>query len=254
MKKTKIEKRVEKVQQILLDTLDYKLRPLQENSLKWIKEKIDEHKKYLFLDIPTGVGKSVLAIYAIKEYLEKINPDAKFDVLTSSKLLQNQYTEEFPFMNNLWGRSNYKCVEHKSNCDYGNICNKSKKTKCEECPYSEAKSKWLDGKISLTNFHMLGIYSLFTPEFLELRKSKVLIIDESHLFEQTLNDFVTFIITRRTWRNLILDNLDKDYEVQLAKMDTLEEMAKWIENTMILDLQKSELKHRAQLNYIKEGK
>lgn len=250
----KVKKRKNKINSFLIDNLDYELRPIQKLALNWIKEQVNSGKKYLFLDLPTGSGKSILANYAALFYLNEINNNAKFDIITNTKMLQNQYLKDFEYMSNLWGRSNYKCEQWGESCDHGNECNKNNKTKCEECPYEEAKSEWLDSKIGLTNFHILGLYSLFNSEILELRQSKVLIIDEAHLFEETINGFVTFILSKKVWRNLIVDNLDNEYEMVLARLENVDDIAKWIENTLIVDLEKSELKHRWQLTTVKEMK
>ncbi len=250
-----VKKRDRVVKEMLFDSMDYTLRPIQENAIEWSISSIESGNKFLALELPTGSGKSIYSMYLCKRYLERINGNAKFDILTNSKILQTQYVNEFDYINNLWGRSNYECDRWSGTCEFGNICNQSnKKQKCEECPYEEAKSKWLDGKISLTNFHLIGLYALFNSEILDVRKSDVLIIDECHNFESIINDFVTFVLGPKTWRGLIVGGRDSKYEFELAKFERIEEIANWIENTLLADLAISEGAHRAVLPSLKDKK
>lgn len=250
-----VKKRDRVVKEMLFDSMDYTLRPIQEQAIDWSISNIEEGKKFLALELPTGSGKSIYSQYFCKKYLERINGNAKFDILTNSKILQTQYINEFDYINNLWGRSNYECDRWNGSCDFGKICNQSnKKQKCEECPYDEAKSKWLDGKISLTNFHLIGLYALFNSEVLDVRKSDVLIIDEAHSFEEVINTFVTFVLGPKTWRGLIVNGRDSKYEFELTKFERIEEIANWIERTLLVDLALSEGTHRAVLPSLKDKK
>jgi Rad3-related DNA helicase len=250
-----VKKRDKKVKDLLFEFMDYKLRPIQEEAIEWSIKNIEDGKKFLALELPTGSGKSIYSQYFCKKYLERINGDAKFDILTNSKILQTQYVDEFTYIENLWGKANYECDTWNGSCEFGSVCNQTSKKKCQDCPYDDAKNKWLDGKISLTNFHLIGLYSLFNSEILDtLRKSDVLIIDEAHSFEEVINNFVSFVLGPKTWRGLIVNGRDSKYEFELAKFETIDEISRWIENVLINDLVFSEGYHRSMLPSLKGKK
>lgn len=249
------KKRDKKLKNVLFDlSLDKTPRQSQIDAINWIKPSILEGKKFISIEMPPGSGKSYFAILFIDWYLKNINGDSKFDILTNSKILQSQYINEFEYINNLWGKNNYECYKWGGSCEFGKVCNQTNKQKCEECPYDEAKSNWMDGKISLSNFHLVGLYSLFNSEVFDLRKSDVLIIDEAHTFEEVINNFVTFILGPRVWRGLITGGRDSKYEFELAKFETIEEIANWIEKILIVDLALSEGSHKMSLPTLTDKK
>ena len=105
--------------------LKYEPRDVQIEALDFIKYQIRHGKKYMMLNSPTGTGKSFFAVMFINWYLNHINPDARFDILTNSKILQNQYTDEFPFMCSLKGRNSYTCHTYNCSCQEGKEKNKA---------------------------------------------------------------------------------------------------------------------------------
>ena len=97
-----------------LDNIE--LRDNQTVALNWLYDKTKEKKKFLLLDSPTGSGKSIITQFYINWYRENVNKKATFDMITNTKILQNQYVEEFAYINNLKGRSNYQCHNFEANC------------------------------------------------------------------------------------------------------------------------------------------
>lgn len=207
---------------------DYTLRDNQEKALEWFKKCLSMGKKYFILQCPPGSGKSLLSQLLIKHYLSEVNSKAKFDLLTCTKNLQNQYLDEFPYLNNLWGKSNYTCDKHENNCEYGKICNKNKAETCEVCPHATAFKRWQDGKISLTNFHIHGLYSVFLPTLMAERKSSMLIIDEAHSFEQTINSFVSFSISKKQWNKFVTPDKSSLWDDKVFNLKNIEELVHWI--------------------------
>lgn len=239
--KTVVKKRKKKLDNInfrnQLET--YTLREEQKKVLEWIKKPIKDGKKFMILEMPTGVGKSIWSQFLIEYYLKEVNNDAKFDILTNTKILQNQYMKEFRYMHNLWGRRNYECEKWDNNCEYGKTCNNNKKTKCEDCPHGDAFQNWMEGKISLTNFHIHGIFSLFNPTIKEERKADVLIVDEAHLLEETVNSFVSFVLAKKNWKGYVSDAKSKQWEDDLLTFDTIDEVVKWISDEFTPGLKQS---------------
>jgi Rad3-related DNA helicase len=152
----------------------------------------------MMINSPTGTGKSFFAVMFINWYLNHINPDARFDILTNSKILQNQYVREFPFIQSLKGRNSYSCHTYNCSCQEGKEMNKALKRTCDSCPYDQAFSSWILSDVALTNFHLFDTLHLFLPGHLDNKKSNVLIIDEAHDFESVLCDFITFKLSERS--------------------------------------------------------
>jgi len=179
------------------DLKDITLRKEQREALNFTMETIknDSNKRNILLDLPTGVGKSILALSICQSYLKDVNTRAKFDFLTNSKLLQEQYFEEFNSPANLWGKNNYDCKEYSCSCENGKEFAKLNKTKCENCPYDEAKNGYLHSKINLTNYHLYIMFRLYQEEYLDMRESNVLIVDEADNFEQIFSDFISINMT-----------------------------------------------------------
>lgn len=170
-------------------------RPLQTQLFEFSKDAVLSNKKNIICDAPTGVGKSTFGVMFMDWYKKNYDISATFDILTDSKILQEQYTNEFDFMNSLWGKGSYQCEKYNCSCDTGQEWARIQGTKCEGCPYSGAKYKFENGDVALTNFHLFLTYKLYMPMAWK-RTSRVLIIDESDRFESIFCDFVTCKISK----------------------------------------------------------
>jgi ATP-dependent DNA helicase DinG len=168
-------------------------REVQNDMLSFAQAAIKDNKKFIMIDSPVGTGKSLAAMMIMKWYKENYNINTTFEVLTNSKILQEQYTRDFEFMNSLWGKDNYLCDTHSTNCSAGKELCAVSKTACEFCPYSEAWNNFMVGEVALTNFHLFITYILNMEKLWEQKrnKSRMLIIDEAHEFEAVLCDFIT---------------------------------------------------------------
>ena len=179
--------------------LKYEPRELQIDALSFTKNQIRHGKKYIMLNMPTGTGKSYFAVMFANWYKNYINEEAHFDILTNTKILQAQYTQEFPFISNVSGRNSYQCHSyHGMTCQDGKEMNEALKRHCSACPYETDLQGWKHSDLSLTNFHLFDAISLFLPHIMEEKKQNVLIIDEAHDFESVLCDFISMRITKRS--------------------------------------------------------
>lgn len=162
------------------DLSKFKPRKEQLDCLDFIEKEYEKNKenKFYLLNMPTGIGKSHMAMLIANFYLTKVNRGAKIDIITSGKLLQDQYSKTYDSINDLKGKDNYYCEQYSSSCSQGTEFNRLNKTKCELCPHSSAKDGFISGKISLTNFYLYILYALYMEKVLESRDSKVLIVDE----------------------------------------------------------------------------
>lgn len=178
--------------------LRYDPRPQQIEILDFVKKSIDNDKKFMMIDAPTGVGKSYAAVMISDWYSKEVNPDAKIDILTNSKILQDQYTKDFEFISSIKGSNSYWCRSNLMNCGESKQFNKLKKKKCQACPHSIAQAGFLNNRIGLTNFHLITAYAMYSPDMLADRGSNLLIIDEVHAFEETFCDFISSTLSERS--------------------------------------------------------
>jgi Rad3-related DNA helicase len=232
-----------KINSILFNTmhLDMPLRDVQIQTLK-IDDDRDRNKKFSIYQCPTGSGKSYIFLNMIKSRLKE-NKNVKIDLLTSTKLLQQQYVDDYAYIENLWGKNNYQCKDHNTTCDKGQLINRSKKkegylVKCEYCPYELRKSLWLDGNISLTNFHTIAYYALYNNEFLKgVRKANILMIDECHLIEPLFSSLISFQLTAKNFKKIFSEVDIEEVENKIGSLEDINSVKKMLEKYLIPKLE-----------------
>lgn len=219
--------------------LKYKPRKQQIEALNFLKSVILSGKKYCLLNLPTGSGKSYLAIMFANWYKNNINENAKFDIITNSKLLQKQYISEFSFIKNFEGRNNYFCEKFNTDCLIGYELCKSLNCKCDNCPYEKAKKSWIVSDISLTNFHLFNTIKVYNDFIDSSRKSNVLIIDEAHDFEDVFCDFISISLSTRVFEKygFTFEEIEK-YKKELFNIKKLDVLIKFIDEYFINDVRK----------------
>jgi Rad3-related DNA helicase len=192
--------------------------------------------KFFLLNLPTGVGKSHLAMMIANEYISKIDASSKCDIITASKILQDQYANSYDSVTDLKGKENYKCHQYSCSCAQGMEFNKLNKTSCDFCPYESAKQSYLGGKVSLTNFYLYLIYAIYNPKMFESRGSKVLIVDECHDFDDVMSDFISIKITEVIIKRLKFTN---EYQIlkDFNKVKNIDQYIKFLKdlNTEIIE-------------------
>jgi ATP-dependent DNA helicase DinG len=198
-------------------SLKYDPRPQQVEILDFVKKSIQsDDKKFIMVDAPTGVGKSYAAVMISDWYINEINPRAKVNLLTNSKILQDQYTKDFDFISSLKGSNSYWCRNNMMACGESKIYNKAKEGAkgCNQCPHSISQSAFVNNRMSLTNFHLITAYSMYSPDILMDRGANLLIIDEAHEFEETFCDFISSVFSKRSLTILDIweEYMSKDFE------------------------------------------
>jgi Rad3-related DNA helicase len=151
--------------------------------------------RVLVVEAPPGVGKSHVAMT-----LARWSGDAY--LLTSQKLLQDQYEREFGRdLALVKGRDNYVCERY-----HGapvptsrGMCRRVRGPVCG-CPYVRAKQKALNAAIFCTNIAYFATLRHWHAE--QLRRRRLLIIDEAHNLEAQLVGVFTARFSHdemRTW-------------------------------------------------------
>lgn len=128
-------------------------------------------------------------------YKSNVSRFARVDVITNSKILQDQYSGTYGSICDLKGKENYECEQYACSCASGGEFNRLNKTNCESCPYANAREAYISGGVSLTNFYLYILYAIYNQKLMESRDARVLIVDESHEFDDVMSDFVSIKIT-----------------------------------------------------------
>jgi len=260
-------------------------RRLQRKTLAAIAKAFVSGKDVVVVEAPTGTGKSPIAA-AIARWMidnpkiadigdraarieggeDKVQRGAY--ILTTQKLLQRQYMEDFSEHPNyplveMRGRSNFKC-QHDDNpqatCENG-ICHTWAETGkpvmlsagepppegadektagdgrryyVEEfkinacCRYRRAKAKVLACPLVIHNFAYFLTETNFAGEF---KPRDLLVVDEAHNVEAGLMSFVEVVISE-----MVLNRLKVDMPPSFGKETPLEEMREWARETLDLRL------------------
>jgi ATP-dependent DNA helicase DinG len=173
-----------------------KFRECQVEAVEWLAA--DERKRVSGVCIPPGGGKSGVA-----RTLAKVT-GLRSMVLTATRGLQKQYTDDFPDLIDIKGKANYQCADKQNlSCRFGahEGCRLSGDL---GCTYESAKARAKRGHALLTNY----AYWIRINEFgrgLELGAKEgepnpieLLICDEAHACETELSRALK-VTLRETW-------------------------------------------------------
>jgi Rad3-related DNA helicase len=174
------------------------IRPQQEEALTFAIKEFKAGKRFVCLELPTGVGKSGIAI-TLGKYFQAHMQTAGIRtgtyIITPQKILQAQYENDFADINNVSAKQNYICVQRPGNvsCQIGQwmnqiaLENSQKAAYNENCPYKKAMKNFKEGILSLTNVAFILNHIMYTDEIV---KRQLLIVDECHMLEPALVEFV----------------------------------------------------------------
>jgi len=179
------------------DLIKYTPRIEQNKALEYLKKVIDKKpdNKFFLFNMAVGIGKSHFAVMVSDYITTHVLPGAKVDIITAGKILQDQYETTYDEIKSLRGKDNYNCVQYACSCEKGKEFNRLNKTKCEFCPHDFAKKQYMFSEVSLTNFHLYLINAIYGHSMLKDRDSRLLIVDECHLMDDVMSDFISIKIT-----------------------------------------------------------
>jgi len=197
------------------DLLKYTPRKEQKEAMSFIESEYQKNKlnKFFLLNLPVGSGKSHLALMIADWYKKNVNKMARVDIITNSKILQDQYSGTYDSISDLKGKENYECETYSCSCAQGAEFNRLNKTSCEACPYASARESFVGGNVSLTNFYLYILYAIYNPKLMESRDARVLIVDEAHEFDDVMSSFISIKITEAIVKKFKFSN-----ETQIIKM------------------------------------
>jgi ATP-dependent DNA helicase DinG len=159
------------------------IRPAQEEALAVIEKAHAAHKKFVVLEIPTGGGKSGIAI-AAAQWAKAVFGGGSY-ILSPQKTLTSQYLDDFAKigLRELRGRNSYQCAEFGTDCERGGALRGANKDACQRCPYRLAKQDFISSALGVTNF---SYYISEMGSAGELGRRSMLILDEGHNTEMAL--------------------------------------------------------------------
>ena len=209
------------------DLSKYKPRKEQREALEFIDSEYKSNplNKFFLLNLPVGTGKSHLALMITDWYRKNVNKISRVDIITNSKILQDQYSETYDSIADLKGKENYECESYSCSCAQGAEFNRLNKTSCESCPYSYARENFISGGISLTNFYLYILYAIYNPKLMENRGSNVLIVDEAHEFDDVMSNFISIKITENIIKKYKFSN---EYEI-MKKLNYVKSIEQYVD-------------------------
>ena len=209
------------------DLSKYKPRKEQKDALDFIDSEYQKNKltKFFLLNLPVGSGKSHLALMIADWYRKNVTKMSRVDIITNSKILQDQYADTYESIADLKGKDNYECESYSCSCAQGGEFNRLNKTSCESCPYSFARENYISGGISLTNFYLYILYAIYNPKLMENRGARVLIVDEAHDFDDVMSDFISIKITDNVVKKFKFSN---EYDI-LKKLKSVNSISDYVE-------------------------
>lgn len=157
------------------------IREKQKSVLADIESAIKSGYKQIFLEAPTGFGKTPVAI-AMARYLGSSH------ICTATKDLQTQYRRDFPFVVEVKGRGNFPCIVKEDmgldeSCDYGPCV----KDDAYDCIY---KTRLMDYKVEGegTQHELIKLDPFAQRKYVDKMRSKSKIVElewkPCHYFHQ----------------------------------------------------------------------
>lgn len=203
---------------------DAQIKAIEKLAKNW------DSKKYFILDLPTGVGKSFIAMAVIRACRNGF-------LLTSSKQLQQQYIDGPGDAVDLRGRGNYECAPFPDmNCSNSpcrtvtSLAERCMATK--KCPYANQRNLAMGSQTLLTNYAYFLFATLCGPMSAQRGDSSpraVMVCDEAHSLEDHLVSFAEVILEGEKVRQ----EIDSDVDFAKASKDLQPLLEKVFKDTQI---------------------
>lgn len=163
-------------------------RPAQIKAANFVAKAIGMGYRDIVIEMPTGGGKSLVAVTACRYGASPEAEAAKFSgnpggyILVHQKLLQDQLAAELDRFSSsglsaklVKSSTEYTCVKNPKKTCAGSVGCSAKKDK--SCTYRVAKAEFISAAVSATNY----AYFLAEREFVgDLADRRVLVLDEAH--------------------------------------------------------------------------
>lgn len=213
-------------------------RPEQEQALDFMVEQfLGEGKEFVVAELGTGVGKSAIAVTMARWFrtfheellaLDEASADSSSAyILTSQKVLQDQYLKDYPEILDLRSSANFECswlpnqtcaetlrVKEAMKARQLNVigCDQPKHV----CPYRAAKEAFKQSPIGVTNYSYLLSEAVYAGG---LKPRELAVFDEAHNIESEVRRWASISFRDQFARNelgLVMPRWDAKDEERLA--------------------------------------
>jgi Rad3-related DNA helicase len=159
------------------------VRPVQVEGLDFIFESLNSQAGDIFVESPTGTGKSGVAITVARHAAAQ----GRYTYISTKNIeLEDQYIGDFARLGlkQLHSRSHYECPDWQF-CDAGARCD----CDCDDCPYKEAKIAFECGSFGVANAAFLLTCARFRKDW---HTRSIAIFDEAHLLHDVITEGFSF--------------------------------------------------------------
>ncbi len=207
-------------------------RKEQEIAINFILESFVKNKKFVVGEFPLGIGKSAIAV-TVSNYLYGKYRDNAY-IVTTQKILQEQYIKDFPYIASITAKNNYQCVNRIAGvtCDMGLVMSRvlSKNNNQiaaynDTCVYKKSKKNFDESTIGLTNLS----YFLSHAD-VDIKQRNLLVVDECHNIENIITEFAALNFSK----HFIVDTLKIQWPIKYNT--TIEDLVKWIKEIYVVKL------------------
>lgn len=189
-------------------------RDHQQKAIYRVHHAFDRGAKVVFLDAPTGSGKTAIA----EAVRRRLGGQAIYTCTT--KTLQEQFLSDYEYSKVLKGRANYDAVSEwggqsckkcpcspNRHCRAGEFCpgmgfhgQHIRRCPDDPCPYRNAKWDAVESDIAVLNLAYLLAETNFVDNSAFRNQRQLTIIDEADLLENIVMDFVEVRVSMK-WQN-----------------------------------------------------
>lgn len=221
---------------------------------KTVERIVNSDKKYFVLRAPTGSGKSLMGV------VTGLDLGVKTYYVVHNIQLQEQVINDFPFVAQVKGRANFKCLASMigESCDPGRNCASGKKCRYKyECDYMVQKAAAQESKFVVFNYAYF--LAIMNSKYGGFEDPGLVILDEAHIADSALSGYVNFDISRRQLdaNNLIFPDKGADVYEWLEylrdeseyKIDGLKEQLKGNPNDEKVGGINQDIKRLKTINY-----
>lgn len=189
-------------------------RPDQARALDWICEQFEAGHRRVVCELGTGVGKSAIALTMGAWLEERERGQGEYargvTVLTSQKVLQDQYIKDFKEARDLRAAANFKCHGPvNGTCGETSRVRKAvgmdmaqESLRCSSCPYRAAKDEFVDAAVGVTNYSYHLSEAMYAGE---LPPRRLLVLDEAHNVEDEVRKWTSVEISEDECEELKVD-------------------------------------------------
>jgi len=209
-------------------TLGLAFSDFREGQLEVAGQIAGSQKEFFILQAPPGSGKSMVAM-TTSRLAQEIAPEPeswRTIITVATKQLQSQYVRDFNIPQ-MFGRGNFLCAksDERTTCDYG-LCQVKRGCTREEkwftCHYHRQKKQVAKARECVLNIAYFLYESNYVGEF---RGADLLVLDEGHLLENMVSQFVGISFYRSVFQRLRL---------AFPEVKTVGDVVTWAEDCELL--------------------